>query len=312
MSNFDGLGVLALDGRGLQVFLAVLQTGSVTAAAAELGVTQSAVSHTLDRLRAILHDPLFVKSGRGVVATAHAQLLGEPARRLLDDMQALARGSRFDPEKTEIKLVIAANDFQRDLLLPAFCARAAAKLRRLSIEVIPSEAPGAEMLRERHADLVVTPRPPAGADILQKRLLDDKVACFFDRKSRAAPKSLKDYLSAKHVAVVYEGGRKTLFDQAIERVAGARDISVTVPNFSGVAAFLEGSAMLASLPSLMRTGIMRGFGTAPLPCKIDPVPMYMVWHRRDLEDPASRWLRGELEATARDVMARVKASATER
>ena len=67
--------------------------------------------------------------------------------------------------------------------------------------------------------------------------------------------------------------------------------------------------MLASLPSLMRTGIMRGFGSSPLPCKIGALPMYMVWHRRDLEDPASRWLRDELEATAHDVMALTKGAA---
>lgn len=308
MSNIDGLDALALDGRSLQVFLAVIETGSVTAAAAQLGVTQSAVSHTLDKLRGLLRDPLFVKSGRGVVATAHAQALADPARRLIDDMQALARGSRFDPATAEIHLAIAANDFQRDLLLPAFRTRVSEKLKRLSIEIIPSEAPTAEMLRERHADLIITPRPPEGIDILQKRLLVDKVACFYDSKTRERPRSLKDYLAARHVAVVYEGGRKTLFDQEIERVAGAREMSVTVPNFSGVAAFLEGSTMIASLPSLMHTGIMRGFGTSPLPCKISPLPMYMVWHRRDLEDPASRWLRDELDATASEVMARIKSS----
>ncbi|MFZ1989491.1 MAG: LysR family transcriptional regulator [Alphaproteobacteria bacterium] len=306
MNSFDGSGVLELDGRSLQVYLAVLETGSVTAAAAQLGVTQSAVSHTLEKLRGLLHDPLFVKSGRGVVATAHAQALGEPARRLLDDMQALARGSRFDPATAAIHLAIAANDFQRDLLLPSFHARVSARVKRLSIEIIPSEAPSAEMLRERHADLVITPRPPEGTDILQKRLLVDKVACFYDARARERPRSLKDYLAARHVAVVYEGGRKTLFDQEIEWVAGLREMSVTVPNFSGVAAFLEGSTMIASLPSLMRTGIMRGFGMSPLPCKISPLPMYMVWHRRDLEDPASRWLRDELEATAHEVMAGVK------
>ena len=309
MNNLDGLGVLSLDGRSLQVFLAVLETGSVTAAAAKLGVTQSAISHTLEKLRGLLNDPLFVKSGRGVVATAHAQSLADPARRLLDDMQALARGSRFEPAATEIRFIVAANDFQRDLLLPQFRARVAPKIKRLSIEVIPSEAPSADMLRERHADLIITPRPPEGIDILQKRLLVDKVVCFFDSKSRKAPRTLKDYLSAEHVAVVYEGGRKTLFDQEIERVAGRRQLNVTVPNFSGVAAFLEGSTMLASLPSLMRTGIMRGFGSSPLPCKISALPMYMVWHRRDLEDPASQWLRGELEATAQEVIARIRGTA---
>ena len=61
-----------IDGRLLQMLLAVTEERSVTRAAARLDVTQSAVSHQLDRLRAITGDPLFVKSGRGIVPTARA------------------------------------------------------------------------------------------------------------------------------------------------------------------------------------------------------------------------------------------------
>ncbi len=66
MSKFDGS---QLDGHLLKLLLAVLETGSITAAAERLGVTQSAVSHLLDKLRAITGDPLFVKRGRGIVRT---------------------------------------------------------------------------------------------------------------------------------------------------------------------------------------------------------------------------------------------------
>ena len=90
MSNFDHL---ELDGHALRLFLAVLEEGSVTAAAERLGVTQSAVSHNLTKLRRIMRDPLFTKSGRGIVATAHAQNLAEQARFLLDQMQAFASGA---------------------------------------------------------------------------------------------------------------------------------------------------------------------------------------------------------------------------
>jgi DNA-binding transcriptional LysR family regulator len=300
------LAALALDGHGLQVFLAVLETGSVTAAADSLGVSQSAVSHTLEKLRRLLHDPLFVKSGRGIVATAHAAALAEPARRLLDDMNAFTRGSRFVAEEAELVLTVAGNDFQRDLLLPAFRARVAAKVRSLLLRVIPSLAPTAELLRERHCDLIITPRPPEGSDILQKRLLVDHIACFYDAAARSAPRTLGEYTTALHVTVVYEGGRKTLFDQQIESCGVVRKLGATVPNFSGVAEFLRGTDMLASVPSLMRTGIMRGFGVMPLPCKIPPMPLYVVWHRRHQDDPAQRFLRAELEATTREVMSKIE------
>ena len=64
-----------IDGRLLQVLLAVFEEQSVTRAAQRLDVTQSAVSHQLDKLRAIVGDALFVKSGRGIVATARAEAL---------------------------------------------------------------------------------------------------------------------------------------------------------------------------------------------------------------------------------------------
>ena len=71
---------LDLDGHALARFLAVLEEGSVTAAAARLGITQSALSHSLHKLRRIVGDPLFAKSGRGIVATAHAHALAAQAR----------------------------------------------------------------------------------------------------------------------------------------------------------------------------------------------------------------------------------------
>jgi len=74
---------LDLDGHLLQLLLAVVEAGSVTGAAQRLGVTQSAVSHLLDKLRTITGDPLFVKSGRGIVATARAEELAAQARGII-------------------------------------------------------------------------------------------------------------------------------------------------------------------------------------------------------------------------------------
>src|SRR5215470_15475460 len=110
---------LALDGHSLSLFLAVLEEGSVTGAATRLGLTQSAVSHGLKKLRRIAGDPLFAKSGRGIVATAHAQALAAKARNLIDEMRTFAGGTSFDPAVAQLSLTIAANDFQRNLLLPS-------------------------------------------------------------------------------------------------------------------------------------------------------------------------------------------------
>ncbi len=300
MSDLQSLPahLLEIDGRMLRTFLAVLETGSVTAAADRLGVTQSAVSHALERLREVLGDPLFVKSGRGIAATTRAEALAAPVRQLLADLERLGRPGRFDPEDTELVLTLAANDFQRDLLLPALQRRLAGRLKSLRMIVIPSRAPTAQMLRAGHCDLIITPRPPESSDLLQKRLFTDRYVCFFDPRQRDAPATLEEYLAARHVTVAYEDGRRLEFDELLEERGLRRAVGVAVPNFSGIAAFLDGTQMLASVPSLMCRGPLGALASAPLPLDAPELSMYLVWHRRRHEDPVHAWVRAQLEDVA--------------
>ncbi len=62
---------------------------------------------------------MFVKSGRGIVPTAHAQLLAVRARTLLDGLRGFSQASVFDPGRISQLVTIAASDLQRDLLLPS-------------------------------------------------------------------------------------------------------------------------------------------------------------------------------------------------
>jgi DNA-binding transcriptional LysR family regulator len=295
MRNFDHSD---LDGRSLQLFLAVLEHGSVTAAAAELGLTQSAVSHALAKLRAILNDPLFVKSGRGIVATAHAEALAEQARGLLAQMRQFSSGARFEPAKAKLSLTIAANDLQRDLILPSFLRTLSADIAAARLRVIPSDAPTPEILREGACNLLITPYPPDGADIMKRRLFRDDYVCFYDPGVRKAPSNLGDYLAARHVTVVYPSRARLTFDVELERQGVERDFAVAVASFSGVAAFLRGSDMLATLPSLLGAGLMRDFAAAPVPvsgaARAGDLTMSLVWHRRHDRDPSMKFVRQEL------------------
>jgi hypothetical protein len=81
---------------------------------------------------------------------------------------------------------------------------------------------------------------------------------------------------------------------------------VSVPNFTGVPAFLCGSAMLAAMPSLLRRSRMADFAAVPIPAGADrrglaDLPMFMVWHRRVERDPAHRFLRDLVAKAAREV-----------
>jgi DNA-binding transcriptional LysR family regulator len=296
MSEFDHLD---LDGHALRLFLAVLEEGSVSGAAGRLGVTQSAVSHALIKLRAILKDPLFVKSGRGIVATAHAQALAEPARRLVAGLKEFAASQAFDAGATALSLTVAANDLQRDLVLPGLLASLERTFASVRLRVVPSDQPTPDMLREERCDLVISPFPPEGVDILQKRLFGAEYVCFYDATARARP-SAADYFAADHVTVVYTTRVGLSFDRAMEAAGHRRRFVVAVPNFAGVPAFLRGSRRLATLPSGLAASVMRGFDSCPLPVRVEGASfaMFMAWHRRHALDPAHGLVREKLAREA--------------
>ncbi|MEY4731956.1 MAG: hypothetical protein RLZZ464_22 [Pseudomonadota bacterium] len=295
MSNFDWLD---LDAKLLRLLVTVVDTGSITGAAQRLGVTQSAVSHLLDKLRGITGDVLFAKSGRGIVATARAQALAERARALLGDLERFAYAENFDPSEWHTTFTIAANDFQRDALLPALMQVLREQAPGMSLRVIPSDVPTPEMLRQEHCQLIISPRPPDGADMVQKRLFADRYRVFYDPAVRDAPTSKKDYLASEHVTVVYTPNRALDLDAHMLKQGLERQFKVQVPGFAGLPSFILGTPLLATVPGLLHQHLMRGLAHAKVPVPCPEMPMYMIWHLRHQQDPAHQWLRQQLEAVA--------------
>ncbi|OZB11182.1 MAG: LysR family transcriptional regulator [Marinobacter sp. 34-60-7] len=295
MKPFDRFN---LDFRALTTFLAVLDEGSVSRAAARLGVTQSAVSHTLDRLRQALGDPLFVKSGRGIVPTHYAVQAGPHIRQILDDMASLSEGPPFSPDTAEFTFTIAANDYQRDLLMPGLIRVMRAQAPGIRLQIIPSGVPRAELLRKEACDLVITPHAPEATDIMQRGLMADRMVVFYDPTVREAPTDVANYLSADHITLMFASGERPAVENVLSARGMQRHAAVTVSNFSGLPELLRGTDMLATAPERMSTGLMRDFAWAPLPFDYKPFTLLMLWHRRNQNDPAHRWVRNQVNAVA--------------
>lgn len=291
MNNSD---YFDLDGRLLRLLITVHEEGSVTKAAQRLDVTQSAVSHMLEKLRHIVGDPLFVKSGRSVVATARANQLAAQARLLLDELHRFGSKTEFMPALLDQTLTIAANDLQRDLLLPRLFALLKQEAPNIRLRVVPSNIPSADMLRSDRCQLVISPRPPEGTDILQRRLFDDQYVVFYDPEIRAAPRNLADYLAAEHITVVYEPQRNLDIDDYLKQQGIERTFTVNVAGFAGIKAFLQGSNYLATLPCRLGANQLSGFAQAELPFAGPPMPMFAIWHQRYQHDPMMRWLLDKL------------------
>jgi len=157
MNNFDHL---SLDGNTLRTFLTVLDETAVSRAAERLGVSQSAVSHTLDKLRAIFKDPLFVRVGRGIEPTAKARALRASVESVLDNLKSLTNQRKFDPLAEIMEFTIATNDFPLQLIFPKLLREFSDEGINPRIRFIPSGIPSVSSLRASRYQMLTTSAPP--------------------------------------------------------------------------------------------------------------------------------------------------------
>lgn len=291
------INYLSLDLRVLYTFLIIMDTSSITASANQLNITQSAVSHSLDKLREIFQDPLFIRSGRGITPTPRAIELANELRPLLKQIEALTTPPHFNPAEAELKWVVAANDFQRDLLLPTFYQQVSKLVADFSLHIEPSEIPTVESLRDGDIDLILSPMAPDAPDVMQKRLFDSGGSCFYDASIRKAPNSEADYKNACYISLTFMAGKNAKGDVHPVVAAVDHNVKVRVPNFAGLAEFLKGTDLLAIAPSLMKNSQLKGFASVPFPYQYENLSMYMLWHQRNQLDAAHTWLRQQLIET---------------
>ena len=111
---------LNLDVRSLHTFLVIIETGSITAAANQLNITQSAVSHGLEKLRGIFQDQLFIRAGRGIKPTPRAEQLFKELKPLLANINALTQQDVFEPADASISWTIPPMTFREILFYLRF------------------------------------------------------------------------------------------------------------------------------------------------------------------------------------------------
>jgi len=291
MNDFD---FMRLDGQTLRTFLVILEESSVSRAAERLDVTQSAVSHTLAKLRKILGDPLFIRSGAGLVPTETALSLRAPAQEILDRLKGLTQQRPFDPSAETLHFNIAANDMQRDLIFPELLRMSRPQGIDLRLEIVPSGVPSVNMLRDARCDLMLTPLPPDGLDFMQRKLFSGDMKCFFDASQIDPPPTLDAYLQAEHIAVRFALGGSS--GQALKsaELPYRPEPRVAVSNFAGITPFVQGTNLIATEAAFMRFTSLKSLDIADLPFKADPISVFMVWHQRSANDPAHKWLRRQI------------------
>ncbi|HTV34428.1 MAG TPA: LysR family transcriptional regulator [Methylocella sp.] len=289
----------------LVAFDLLMQEQNVSRAADRMFVSQSAMSHILQRLRQQLDDPLLVKTPSGMMPTDRALALMDPVKAILRDVRRLiSTREEFDPVKSVRRFVIAATDYMDLLVIPALVERIARYAQGIDIHVKQTETPFPEReLEYNDLDVVLgfetILKPPAYMTV--EELFDDRMACLVRRNhpaSRSERLTLDEYVSMKHMLISRTGTRTGLIDAWLAEKGLERRIALIVPHFLSAPFIVAKTDMLLSLPERIAEKFV---GLAPLsilsvPFDLPAYDLVMVWHPLRETDPAHRWLRDEILA----------------
>jgi len=296
MNKIDHLN---LDGHALNTFLTVLEEGSVTNAATRLGFSQSAISHTLDKLRKNFDDPLFIRDGRGISPTAKALTLKEPIESILNNLNLITKNGEFEPKTSPIEFTIATNDFPLGFIFPKLLRDLQEEEIYPKLKFIQAGIPSANLARSTDCQLLITPAPPKKKNIISVPIISSTTVCFYDAKKRKPPVTIEDYIEARYVDVRFSPSESALMVLPLSLTSLLKPASIEVPNFNSVSELVKGTDLIATLFQVMSHTCMKDLAYTTLPVQTDVFQLYLVWHQRDDDDPAHKWLREKIIDTAR-------------
>ncbi|MDF1745575.1 MAG: LysR family transcriptional regulator [Gimesia sp.] len=299
MSKIDHLG---LDGNTLTTFLTVLEEMSVSKAAVRLGVTQSAVSHTLDKLRVIFNDPLFIRVGRGIESTARARALQSSVESVLNDLKSLTAHREFDPLVEQMEFTIAANDFPIQLIFPKLLKDLSEEGIHPRIRFIPSGIPRVSILRASRYRMLITPTPPDDPELEKVCLIKSKMEIFYDSSVRKPPKTRTQFAESNYVEVRFSDTEASLMALPAFDASTIKPPMISVPNFGLLVPMIKGTDRITTQLAAMKLGLLKELDSTPLPFKTNKLDLFLIWHRREHDDPAHRWLRERIIGTVKSIV----------
>ena len=285
----------------LLVFEALFRQGSVTRAAAQVGLSQSAMSSALGRLRTQFGDPLFVKTRSGMLPTPRALELA-PA---LTEALAMVRGAMgkreaFDPATSARSLRVYMTDVGETVLLPTLMPYLQERSPAMRLET--AQIPAAELpvrMESGEVDLAVGYLPQLPEKIRRARLFEEHYVCMTRPDhplGRKGPLTLKEFLSARHVLIASMGSGHQVLERTLAERGVHDNVALRVPHFVVVPLIIANTDLIVSVPSRVAGATARLMKSKvhPLPIPIPSFDVSVFWHERVENDGANRWLRAAM------------------
>ncbi|MCP3397801.1 MULTISPECIES: LysR family transcriptional regulator [unclassified Bradyrhizobium] len=296
------MNLRSIDLNLLVILDALLTERNVSRAGERIGLSQSAMSAALARLREVFHDPLLVRVGRDLALTRNAEDLIVPLKESLSKVEhLLLRRPGFDPATDARTFSISASDYAGLVLLTPLVRMISNEAPNVTIHLLPRARDAARVLQTNQADIVIEPIELFGPnDYPTASLLSDRWLCAVDANHPDVTGDIlseTQFLELPHLVYGIGDDRQlNLADQHLANAGVQRRIEVTVESFL-LSPFLIKGTRLISL--VLERAARRLIGTVDIkllesPISVPDIHEAMYWHPRHTTDPAHKWLREKL------------------
>lgn len=292
MSKLDRLDI-----KQLRVFQAIIREQSASKAAAQLGLTQQAVSEHLKKLRDVFEDRLFLRKTSGFIATPFAQTLSVSVDKVLNDFNALLSPTHFDPNTVEGTFVIAATDYAQQIVLPELISIIRIQAPNLKLIVRDFEIDKLnELMESGNVNLAIAfpDYIPDSYPIL--KLFEEHHVCVASQGASILQSQPSLAEVANYPSIIASPSRpnfKGSIDDWFKTFGFKRNVVVSAPCFSIVPMYLETTDSIAFLPSRAIKGLdLIEIKLEESPDKFDVIA---AWHPRYSEDALQRWVISMLQ-----------------
>ena len=283
------------------VFQAIYATRSVTLAGERLGMTQSAVSNALKRMRERFNDALFVRSADGMVPTPVAERLIAPIEEGIACLvQAVDQGRTFEPGTSSRIFRLAVNDIGQLVMMPELLSVARGIAPGVRFETVDvSMADARQRMLHGQIDIALGSWEAMGPSFYQQRLFDETFVVLMSKASPLGARErieLDDYLAAEHIAYRPQGTTDSQLQQTLER-AGALDrrrVVLTAAHSLGLTSIVATSGLLLTAPARLAHAMVTtraDLRSVDAPFEVTPFEIRQQWHERFHQDSGNRWLR---------------------
>lgn len=283
---------------------ALLEERSVTRAASRVRLSQPAMSRTLGRLRQLLDDPLFVRSGRGVEPTPRALELASPLRDALAQIRAVVSPTtRFRPGELDLRITLLTADYIEFVLVPSMLGQLQELAPGVEVRILPTTRDQVErQLLSGEGDLAIWEL--ATTNLRNVPLMNETMLCIAAKDHPRIKRRLtmKLYQSLAHVRVSPDRGGTSAVDSVLAARGVERNVGAVVSSHLAVPRIVSQTELIATLPRRIATAFAEREAIRVLspPIPLRGFQLDLIWPPRRDADPRYRWIRDQvIEAAAR-------------